>query len=83
MVEKPGQISVPPGYDGVEFRNFRGAMAQSTTYYGFNPDIGNVEFEIRTIVRLVMQVQVRGLRHNDKSRLTVSLIYGVWLISWF
>ena len=33
--------------------------------------------QIYTIVRLVTQV------NSDKSRLTVSLIYGVWLFSWF
>ena len=37
--------------------------------------------QIYTIVRLV--TQVRGHRRSDKSRLAVSLIYGVWLFSWF
>ena len=37
--------------------------------------------QIYTNVRLV--TQVRGHRRSDKSRLAVSLIYGVWLFSWF
>ena len=57
-------------------RNGRG-----TNYHGFSPDLGHAGFEIYTIVRLV--TQVRGHRRSDRSSLTVSLTYGVWLFSWF
>ena len=65
----------------------------SNSCHGFSPDLGHAEFEISTrlsdlhdrqtytTARLVKQA--RGHRHNDKSRLKVSLIYGVWLFSWF
>ncbi len=43
--------------------------------------LGVILTQIYTIVRLV--TEVRGHRQSNKSRLTVSLIYKVWLYSWF